>query len=303
MPILDTSCYKGADGYSDGPIEDEMLAMVSAGPVTPEILARDNRWPLLCHFAPERRNLLEWFPFNPAGRLMEVGAGCGALTGLFCDKLSEVQAVELSLKRSRILEKRYADRANLRICVGNLLDLRPAGRFDYITLIGVLEYAAAFIPDSRPHLALLRRLADQLQPGGVLLLAIENKFGLKYFAGAPEDHTGRLFDGIEGYPHGGPARTFARGELDELLAQAGFGRRDFYYPHPDYKLPREIFSDAWLPQPHQVLTDAPNYDHERLRMLSETRAWENIIRAGYFKLFANSFLVAASRPETRSGAD
>ncbi len=303
MAMLDTTCYKGADAYTDGPIEDELLALAGAGPVTPDMLARDNRWPVLCHFAPERRNLLEWFPFNPAGRLLEVGAGCGALTGLFCDKVAEVHAAELSLKRSRILQARYAGRANLRIRVGNVLDMPPDERFDYITLIGVLEYAAAFVPDSRPHLALLRRLAAQLKPAGTLLLAIENKFGLKYFAGAPEDHTGRLFEGIEGYPGAGAARTFARHELDQLLAQAGFDRRDFYYPYPDYKLPREIFSDAWLPPPHHVLPDAPNYDHERLRMLSETRAWENIIRAGYFPLFANSFLVAAGRAATQPRGD
>lgn len=294
MALLDTSCYKGADVYTDGPIEDEMLALARAGTDVAEQLKRDNRWALLCHFAPERRNLLEWFPFNPAGRLLEVGAGCGALTGLFCEKVAEVHAVELSLKRSHILQARHAACSNLRIRVCNVLDMPPDDPFDYITLIGVLEYAAAFVSDSQPHLALLRQLARRLKPEGVLLLAIENKFGLKYFAGATEDHTGRLFEGIEGYPNPGTARTFSRDELDQLLAQAGFQRRNFYYPYPDYKLPREIFSDDYLPQPHHVLPDAPNYDHERLRMLSETRAWENIIRAGYFHLFANSFLVAAS---------
>lgn len=295
MATLDDTHYKGSDLYSDGPIEDEILSLLDAGPITLKTLAGDNRWPLLYHFSPERHNLLDWFPFDVQGNLLEVGAGCGALTGLFCDKLSCVRAVELSLKRSQIIHKRHHSRQNLRITAGNLLDISNLGLFKYITLIGVLEYAAVITNSSEPHLSLLKHLFELLPPGGRLLLAIENKFGLKYFAGAPEDHTGRYFDGIEGYPSGAKVLTFSREELGRLLKKAGFARCDFYYPHPDYKLPREIFSDVYLPSVAEPLHGAPNYDHRRLRMMDESRAWKSIIQAGKFDFFANSFLVVAQK--------
>ena len=61
-----------------------------------------------------------------------------------------------------------------------------------------------------------------LKPEGRLLIAIENRLGLKYFAGAPEDHTDLHFFGINGYPGNQSQRTFSKNELGELLENSGF---------------------------------------------------------------------------------
>lgn len=294
MPTLNLQYYKGPDAYSDGAIEDELLKLVEKPREFMAVLARDDRWPLLYHLSPERRNLLEWYPFRRDAALLEIGAGCGALTGLFAERVAQVTAVELSAKRSRIIERRYADRPNLEIMAGNFTNMAFERSFDYITLIGVLEYTRAFIQTPDPYGRLLRRLAAVLKPGGVLIVAVENRLGLKYFAGARDDHTGRQFDGIEGYPGGG-AETFSRDELSQLLRVGGFAEQAFYYPYPDYKLPAEIFSDACLPTTNHMLADAPNYDQERLNLFSEQRAWATIIRDGKFPQFANSFLVLAAQ--------
>jgi len=294
MPTLNLKYYKGPDAYSDGAIEDELLKLVEKPQEFMEVLARDDRWPLLYHLSPERRNLLEWYPFRRDAALLEIGAGCGALTGLFCEKIARVTAVELSEKRSRIIERRYVNRPNLEIMAGNFTDMAFERSFDYITLIGVLEYTRAFIQTPDPYRDLLNRIAALLKPGGVLFVAVENKLGLKYFAGARDDHTSRQFDGIEGYPAGG-AETFTRDELSQLLRVGGFAEQTFYYPHPDYKLPAEIFSDAFLPAAVHILADAPNYDQERLKLFNEQRAFSTIIRDGKFPQFANSFLVLASQ--------
>ena len=294
MPTLNLQYYKGPDAYSDGAIEDELLHLVEKPQEFMAVLARDDRWPLLYHLSPERRNLLEWYPFRRDAALLEIGAGCGALTGLFAERVAQVTAVELSAKRSRIIERRYADILNLEIMAGNFTDMVFDRAFDYVTLIGVLEYARTFIQTPDPYGKLLSRIAAVLKPGGVLIVAVENRLGLKYFAGARDDHTGRQFDGIEGYPAGSP-ETFTRNELGQLLHIGGFAEQMFYYPHPDYKLPAEIFSDACLPAANHMLADAPNYDQERLKLFSEQRAWATIIRDGKFPQFANSFLVLAAR--------
>lgn len=292
--MLNLKYYKGPDAYSDGAVEDELLGLVGKPREFMDVLARDNRWPLLYHLSPERRNLLEWYPFRREAALLEIGAGCGALTGLFCERVAQVTAVELSERRCRIIERRYAERKNLEIMAGNFAGMTFDRSFDYITLVGVLEYARAFIPAPDPCRDLLGRIAKILKPDGVLFVAVENSLGLKYFAGARDDHTARQFDGIEGYPGGEPVETFTRDGLEQVLAAGGFAGRKFYYPYPDYKLPSEIFSDAQLPAATHALADAPNYDLERLRLFSEQRAWQTIVRDGKFPQFANSFLVLAS---------
>lgn len=52
-----------------------------------------------------RENLLEWFPFDPNGRILQIGSGCGALTGLLSRRGKQVTVIdgdETDLKVNRI---------------------------------------------------------------------------------------------------------------------------------------------------------------------------------------------------------
>ena len=69
------------------------------------------------------------------------------------------------------------------------------------------------------------------------MIAIENKYGLKYWAGCEEDHTANYFSGIEGYVGVDFVRTFCKKELQDIADQAGLSKKKFYYPYPDHKLP------------------------------------------------------------------
>ena len=63
--ILDTTCYPGKDLYSDGAIEDEMLAI--SRDFAPEefnrVISERKSWPILYHFSHIRENILSWLPF------------------------------------------------------------------------------------------------------------------------------------------------------------------------------------------------------------------------------------------------
>ena len=295
MAEINLSYYKGTDLYTDGAVEDEILDIVQQRKPFRTVLEKDNRWPVLYHLSPERRNLLEWYPFRQKAALLEIGAGCGALTGLFCEKVAHVSAVELSEKRSRIVYERYQDVDHLEVIAGNVMDIEFSRLFDYVTLIGVLEYAKSFIDASNPYRDLFEKISTVLKPGGNVFVAVENKFGIKYFGGAREDHTGRAFDGIEGYTTVAHVETFSKDELSELLQESGYSSIQFYYPYPDYKLPDEIFSDACQPELNHILQDAPNFDQERMRLFSEKKALVNIIKNRKFDFFSNSFLVIASK--------
>jgi len=291
LPKINLDFYSGEDLYSDGEIEDDILDIVKSNTDFSKILASDKRWPVLYHLSPLRRNLLEWYNPDKEDRLLEIGAGCGALTGLFCEKVKEVVAVELSKRRAEIIAARNRDKSNLEIIVGNLNDISFDKKFDIITLIGVLEYSGKYTNTDNPYCDFLIQIKKLLKPEGTLIVAIENKFGLKYWAGAKEDHNGRYFDSIENYLNDDSIRTFGNSELKDLLNQSGFENVKFYYPMPDYKLPTQVFSDDLLPDIGQLLDTSPNYDSERVIFFNESTAYDNLILNKQFGFFANSFLL------------
>jgi len=288
---LNLDFYTGNDHYSDGDIEDEILEIVKKYDRYDAILAKETRWPILYHLSPIRQNIINWYPFKENASLLEIGAGCGAITGALCKSLAKVTAVELSKRRATINYERHKNYDNLEIIVANLNDIKFDEKFDYITLNGVLEYAGSFTKSDAPYRDFLKQIKNYLKPDGKLIVAIENRYGLKYFAGAKEDHTAKEFDGITGYIGNNSVRTFGKKELEELLKESGYPKQEFYYPHPDYKMPLEIFSSEYLPSSSAALMGAPNFDYERFNLFDETQAYKGIIENGQFEFFANSFLV------------
>lgn len=314
MARLNLDYYKGQDLYTDGEeIENKLLEIVRTTTdftntlyETTEVIDITNydyfkeiateksneRWPILYHLSPVRRNLLEWYPFETETSLLEIGGGCGALTGMFAEKVRSVTVVELSKKRSDIIYERHKNIENIEIFTGNFNDIKFNKLYDYVTMIGVLEYAGKFTDGKNPYKKFLSQARSLLKPGGILILAIENKFGMKYWAGAREDHTGRPFDSIENYPGTDAIKTFSKFELSELLTETGFSDIKYYYPMPDYKLPKIIYSDDYLPDSSSVFHHyTPNYDQERYKIFRENLAYLNVIKSSMFDFFANSYLV------------
>jgi 2-polyprenyl-3-methyl-5-hydroxy-6-metoxy-1,4-benzoquinol methylase len=288
---LNLDFYSGADYYSDGDVENDLLEIVKKHKSYDEILQKETRWPILYHLSPIRHNIINWYPFDSGANCLEIGGGCGAITGALCDKLSKVTTVELSKRRATILYERHKTYDNLEVMVGNLNDIAFQEKFDYITLNGVLEYAGSFTKTEHPYRDFLQQIKSYLKPEGKLMVAIENRYGLKYFAGAKEDHTGKAFDGIVGYPETDTVRTFGKRELELLLEESGYPTQTFYYPHPDYKMPLEIYSDSWLPSKASHLMPAPNFDFDKYELFNDTAGFQGIIENGQFPFFANSFLV------------
>ena len=293
--ILNYQYYNGSDDYTDGKIEDELLSMVEKEKDISKLLEKDNRWAVLYHLSTVRRNILEWYPFNEGGEILEIGSGCGAVTGILSEKGKTVTCIELSKKRSLINANRNYQCGNVEIMVGNFNDIHLNRKFDYITLIGVLEYANFYTAEKDPFKSFLKKIRSYLKKDGKLLIAIENKFGLKYWNGAKEDHTGIMFDGLSGYHISkSPVRTFSKQELRKLLEDSGYHDCDFYYPFPDYKFPTQIFSDHNLPKAEDLIGSTESYDTDRIMLFDETAVYNELLKAGEFPFFANSFFVEAS---------
>lgn len=291
--------------YSDGDEVEQRIASIIDIATDLSVLSTELRqhctdWPSLYHLSGTRANILRPFEDELRGDILEIGAGCGAITRYLGECGGNILALEGSPRRAAIARARTHDIQNVTV-VSDRFDLFSVDRkFDAITLIGVLEYANLFTPGESPALNMLERVRALLKPEGKLFIAIENQLGLKYFAGAPEDHLGQPMYGIEGRYHKDQPQTFGRKILTDLLKQAGFANCDFLAPFPDYKLPVSIVTEngfeakrfdagalAWQsvhrdPQLPPILAFSPEL------------VWPTIVQNGLTLDLANSFLIVAS---------
>jgi len=217
-------------------------------------------------------------PADP-GLTLDIGAGWGQV----CRELAARRTVvALEPVAERLAFIRAAARqdgvAGRLACIGaDYFEVRFETRFNTICAIGVLEWVGAFQtladPQERQR-AFLRKVRAELAPGGCLVLGIENRLGLKYLLGAPDDHTGVPHISVLPAPRA-RARwkertqgdlacfTYSQAELALMLEESGFDDVGFFAAFPDYKLPEKIVPlhdggaglDAWLAQ------EAPPADH------------------------------------------
>lgn len=269
-----------------------------------KLLADTTEWSLQYHLSPQRHFLLSWYDFKPNSVLLEIGAGCGAVTGLFLSKAKKVVANELEKSRADVIKARFSDHKNLVVNSQSIKDFSYKEKFDYVVVIGVLEYAGVFFDNTEksetsPHQDFLRKAKSFLKKDGVLLLAIENRLGLKYFAGHPEDHTGILYDSLNNYASQSKMHTFSRAEITDLFQDSGFSKLNFFYPFPDYKLPYSVFSDEGMDQDLNLSVSefaaAPTHNHPYARLISETALAMTFQRESILSHFANSFLIEAKQ--------
>lgn len=281
------------DFFSDGDTEENDIREYIKNKEEPEkIFETDERWPSFYYLSDVRRNLLSWYDFGEQKDILEIGGGMGALTGLLCEKGRSVTVIELTLRRANAILERYSNMKNLEIYVGNYNHIQLEKKFDYITMIGVLEYQGNYThTNTNPYIDFLKRAKTMLKPGGKLLIAIENRFGLKYWCGVAEDHLAIPYEGIAGYPRSSNIRTFSKKELEDLLEEAGLPYYKFYYPLPDYKIPQVIFSEEHLPQRDINMVNIPYYLWPYSMLVPEKNLYKDIIENNVFEFFANSFLI------------
>jgi SAM-dependent methyltransferase len=296
--------------YSDGAEErvyEMILAATDLSSTSDELAAQATSWAERYHLATSRANLLRPFALRDDAVVLEVGAGCGAISRYLGERCGLVDALEPVLSRARAARARTRDLPNVEVFVGSLDDLPPVPSYDLVVVVGVLEYVGEGAADLGPQHSFLRQIENMLRPGGALLLAIENKLGVKYLAGAGEDHTGKVYDSVEDYPAGTIARTFSRSELTGLLEGAGL-HPNFYAAFPDYKLPRAILSDAVFAREAPLAWRIPQFPSpDRVgrwsRAVNEERLWRALVQDGVGQNFGNSFVAIARKGKRRIEVD
>lgn len=239
--------------YSDGEeIEERLGAIIrntsDLSSLSDELNKQITDWASLYHLSKSRSNCVRPFEsvLHDGVSVLEVGAGCGAITRFLGETRANVIALEGSPRRAGIARLRTRDLPNVEVLSEDFNAFPLSFKFDVITLIGVLEYSALFTESNTPALSMLQRAKDLLKPNGSLILAIENQLGLKYLAGAPEDHVLKRMHGIEGRYKSDQPTTFGYAELMSLLEGAGFKKKCCLAAFPDYKLPEVLLTQRGL---------------------------------------------------------
>ena len=249
-------------------------------------LAGENSPQCLYAFSPLRENLFEWVEFEADSRILQIGSDYGSFTGILAEQAGEVVVLDPRDENLEVNRIRHSARENVTFVRGEVCDQTPwkvykdsskdiqaimSKPFDYIVM-------GPFLMQSKKEEAaeVLKAVSNYLKEGGVLLAAVENETGVRYWMGAEK-----------------PENSYLESEFHSLFAELTKtcgGTFTMYYPVPDYRYPVAVYSDHYLPETGDVTNISARYDGPGFWFGSEEEAMAKACQNGMFTKFNNSFL-------------
>ncbi len=261
------------------------------------IFKRDNNIESLYCLSNMRKNIISWYPFVKDSSVLEIGAGLGEITGELCKKVSRVVSVEFSKERGRAISKRHKNKENLEIIIGDLKDIEFSEKFDYITLIGVLEYAPNIYKTENPYIDLLEYVKKLLKPNGKILIATDNKFGMRNWSVVSLNDKDLQYDAVSSSKVLNKSQLISKSKLEEMFESINLGKRKYYYPLPDYKYTNVIFTDSFLPNQNNLHRNMTFFKDTDIINFHENSAYLELVKndKNMFEFFANSYFIEISQ--------
>lgn len=163
--------------------------------------------------------------------------------------------------------------------------------FDYVIVIEKLERRE----NIKEVLTVLR---SYLKCSGKLLFGMNNRFGIRYFAGDRDIYTNRALDGIDNY------RKFYRGknskfqgrmynkvEIEDILNSVGFKKFQFYSVLSDLQNAKILCSERFTPEEDLTNRITCLYNNPCTVFFDEVTLYKDLIENNMFHQMANAFFI------------
>ena len=244
-----------------------------------------------------RKNIVNWYDFKENSDILEIGSNCEEITEYLCSISKSVTTIEFS--EEKMIEKN-SNKDNLKIIAKNLEEIKLEEKFDYIIMIGTLEYADSIMKDKKdPYNSLLQYCVEKLKPDGTLLIAVDNRLGVKYISGGKSYHCEKIYDSIKNNFSNG--KLFSKKELEELIEKSKIKNKRYYYPLPDYKMPNVIISEEYLLDASDSKVNYNFvYEEGSLVVQDEIKLLKQFIKNGEFNEYTNSYIVELSNSDIKN---
>ena len=210
-----------------------------------------------------KKNIISWYPIKEKDTILQIG---------------ENQEIYDELKT----------KSNNVAVIENIDEFNMQAKFDYVVLIGTLKTL-----DSEERIIRLLSFAkDVLSRNGKILLAMRNKFGMKYWTGEKFDSNFNAYETIEKSKENILSYTKIKNILESLKL-----KYKFYYVLPDYKLTNVIYTDEFMPDNDSIDSRVLTYcENGEIVNFSEREAYKQLIKNDekLFPFFSNSYFIEIS---------
>ncbi|MBR3614692.1 MAG: hypothetical protein IKL55_05900 [Clostridia bacterium] len=207
-----------------------------------------------------KKNIISWYPIEAKDTVLQVGED------------AEIHQ-ELLKKTNNV------------VVIEKIDEFEIKANFDYITLIGNFEN----LNTEKEIIDLIAFAKSCLTRDGRILIAMKNKFGMKYWTGEKESENSEVFGTIVSKKE----NIFGIAKIKSILDNLKL-KYKFYYPLPDYKTANVIFSDEYLPNNDSIDARDLTYCKDgELLVFSEREAYKQLLNEDktQFPFFANSFFI------------
>ena len=210
-----------------------------------------------------KKNIISWYPIEEKDSVLLVNA-------------DEEISNEVKNKTKNI------------IFVNDIHEVAINAKFDYVVLIGNIEKLASDFEIKD----LLEFSKKCIKNSGKILLAMQNKFGMKYWTGDKFEDCDSDFSSITASMPNIVSYNKIKTILDELKL-----KYKFYYPLPDYKYTNVIYTDEFMPDNDSIDARILTYcENGEMLNFSEREAFKQLIidDAKMFPFFSNSYFIEIS---------
>ncbi len=213
-----------------------------------------------------KKNIISWYPIEKKDTVLQIGK-------------DEEIFKELSKKSDKV------------VVLENINEVKMEAKFDYVTLIGNFET----LETEKEIINLLEYAKNCLSRDGKILLAMQNKFGMKYWAGEKPNKNLNSYFTIENSSSNILSMPRIKGILKNLKL-----KYKFYYPLPDYKLTNVIYTDEFMPNNDNIDSRILTFsDKNEILNFSEREAYKQLVSEdkSLFPFFSNSYFIEISEKD------